>query len=742
MSKVLCVRDFVTLAKNALRANSNGKEAIYAASCQVLDSHVSSGMTSVDFTVDWLRTVDDALHRLPSARRGNRQNVALLKAMLDSGYYSHEPFFDWAAKNIDSLSGTKHGDVWLTLALEDDHYSHMEIRKYHGYQGHDAWRLITFDCPAGFCHSVLSGYLDSLRRSDMQSSLLFFKRFVESFGMQPESFDDFTVKTLDRQIRWFDAHVNPGEARNKIRRHIAKFYIYIIDQLHDDQHQFTYRTGLTRNFLQYSRFTSLWLKGYRSVVFNPLDPIPSTPYWMLAPNNEERLKASYAGDEAHPVDLSMPDQRLQELLMKWAWSADLPSQARRRSPQVIKDFFAHRLGDDGSIPARDEQGRLRVSYAEVSRYLDAKRGVWNSSTLRHYRKWLSLFLRFGAKDGSLAVEPAALMLLDQRPRGIRDRNTFIDAADKEDMARLAGELERRASRSTDDLVVYTIFCMQSLTPLRITEILALQCSQISEGPRDGIHVISRTTKTSGLDSRRLVQLPPQLYRLLSYTMRMTRELAGQASSEVKDCVFLIHGIRGVSRCANPRWYRLQNQYACQALNIPSIAPQNVRKRYMTEVIEQSVKQHISRYLTKPLTGHSSLQSDQCYLREDERLYLEALYGIEIGVPNIRGTVSRELTPDIDPHKDLVQEGTGYCRNPHCDVNGTLPCWLCPFFYTTPDNISEMKQAADNLKQLIGSGNGVHDDDHYRSVLRLVLAYIAKMIETKEKSDARRSVQTH
>ena len=148
---------------------------------------------------------------------------------------------------------------------------------------------------------------------------------------------------------------------------------------------------------------------------------------------------------------------------------------------------------------------------------------------------------------------------------------------------------------------------------------------------------------------------------------------------------------------------------------------------------RSVRKNISRLALKPLTGHSSFAvTERYYVRDGIREYLQAVHGIEIGRPPIKGEVTKVVPSAVDKSAHLVESGAGYCRNDECNIPGTVSCLMCSGFLTEPNCIPEMEEAVASIdKRIAACCDNQHERDHLLSVKRLYLGYLAVMYEMKE-----------
>ena len=164
--------------------------------------------------------------------------------------------------------------------------------------------------------------------------------------------------------------------------------------------------------------------------------------------------------------------------------------------------------------------------------------------------------------------------------------------------------------------------------------------------------------------------------------------------------------------------------------MPLYSANNLRKTYYTNLVENAIKNNVSLLSLKELTGHASIDTtENHYVKENIRNYLEVTMGVEIGNMNIPGEVVNDY-PEAN-HDDLVNDECGYCRNPECNVLGTANCLMCKGFITTPDRISQFEEAIAVLSKQLTENNNQHDKEHLYAVKRLYVAYLEQLYIRKE-----------
>ena len=278
------------------------------------------------------------------------------------------------------------------------------------------------------------------------------------------------------------------------------------------------------------------------------------------------------------------------------------------------------------------------------------------------------------------------------------------------------------------MLYYIVFCLNTLTPLRISSILDLDYDCVIEKSK-GIYAVNVKVKTSDGDEKN-IQISKEVKRLIEVAVSLTAETRMKAPDNLKHYLFLVNNQKDFYRSIPHKSYSKHIQNCCVTAGIELISPQNLRKTYYTNLVENAIKNNVSLFSLKELTGHANVDTtENYYVKENIRNYLEATFGVEIGNMPVVGEVVTEY-PEAK-HEDLVNNECGYCRNPECNVLGTANCLMCKGFVTTPEHIAQFEEAINVLSQQIVTNENPHDKEHLYAVKRLWAAYLEQLYIRKE-----------
>jgi integrase len=720
----------VALALHAVSLGMGRREEIWRMSMELIDP-LAELRSRGGVTRDWLSALITNRFRSDGRifRFGNLTRIALIVAER-TGFHDLDPIFEWARENECGIESA--GPQQWTRVMTPELCSS-------GYPGFDLWvitshgeeivRRVPIDTDSRLCRKVLRESVQAVGDWGQAQHLRdpFFSGFSEGLGYVPKSLSEFTVEGFSRQLEWLDER---PDSTAKSYRYLRRFYKRVIDLLPEGQGQFTFATGLPPQLLDHHHLFEFWRKGYRGVLHNPLDPVPDNDRWFLFPSRDELARTNVSPIPA-AMDLSYDDADMRRVLKEWLWrECDNVYYVRRLAPRLKRFFDVVRESPGWAPPIRE------IGLRPVVEYITARSEEVGASGVRHAKGWLRSILRYGEATGAWAVDGAAYLYLESSEKSDRWAPDESAAVPLEDLGRVLDELESRAERSLFDRCVYTAICVQSLTPLRIGDILSLRRSDLRKA-KDGVtRYVDCSTKTD-IYGKRQVQIPRLAGQLIDALAEMTEELSKDPREGINGRVFLYPG-HSIGFVGHMDSFELGRHIdsACDAVGVKRFNPRNVRRRYETEVVLRGIRHNLSRLALRPLTGHSSLDvTERYYVRDDIREYLEAVHGIEIGSPDLRGDVD-DWTPDDVGEEDSVEGGAGFCRRADCDVAGTVTCLMCPGFVTSPERIPEMEAAVRGVNDMIrAAGANQHERDHLLAVKRLYLAYLARMYQLKEAADA-------
>lgn len=633
--------------------------------------------------------------------------------------------------NIDKMQNVG----FLVVPMLSGEKDYRCCRYWKGQQagrGNPILSLITFDTDNIFVQDLLLDFMDEFQVLPRIYSMYFIERFAESLdGNLPDNIYDFNVETLKKQEEFFISLHRDAELMNR------RFYRFLLEKKQGTNKSISVKDGVNTLYLMSESFAKNFLDGYKLVLYNPNENYPSFDKWAVMPNGLDQQTASDKPNIIKHIDFGrISDVRVKNAAKNWFWSeAKAGFENRYRNILYIIEFFEYRDGlrkmyFDKFVQARAGED-LDIKNTVLAEEIIMYTSEWNSKiTKQSYTSRMSplkMFLEYMNEKDIYKTELAAFEYLITKGSGHAETKEILPVP-KEDFKKLIDILETKAKNSNLHMLYYIAFCLNTLTPLRISSILDLDYDCITEKSK-GIYAVNVKVKTSDGDEKE-IQISREVKRLIDVAISLTADTRANAPDAVKHYLFLVNNQKNTFKSIPHRSYNKHLQNCCTEAGMPLYSANNLRKTYYTNLVENAIKNNVSLLSLKELTGHASIDTtENHYVKENIRNYLEATMGVEIGNMNIPGEIVNDY-PEAN-HDDLVNDECGYCRNPECNVLGTANCLMCKGFVTTPDRISQFEEAIAVLSKQLTENNNQHDKEHLYAVKRLYVAYLEQLYIRKE-----------
>lgn len=643
---------------------------------------------------------------------------------------------------VDEIVSPYWGDIknihHLVIPLLDGSHDAKKCRLYRTnsiMSGNPIITMLDFDTDNRFIQDLLIEY--QLTQHTVQPRvyhLEFFRRFAESLDfILPSNIYGFNPDTLLKQEQFFSAIRREPELECRF------FYRFILEKQGNSK-TIGIHDGISIGYLMSESFYVRFSDGYRYVPINPNEPIPAYDKWAISPNGLEQNVASDKPEHIRYIDFSrISDITIREAAKAWFWNESKAGfENRQRNALYIIEFFEYRdnlrsMYFDKFVQARAGTD-LYIKHTVLTEEVIMYTNEWNDKlTSQSYTSRivpLKLFLQYMNDRDIYKTEIAAFEYLTTSGKGTKTPQEILPVP-KDEFEKLITELEQNAKNNPLHMLYYIVFCLNTLTPLRISSILDLDYNCMVEKSK-GIYALEVKVKTSDGDNK-AIQISKEVKRLVEVAVSLTAEARSKAPDNQKHYLFLVNNQKNIYRSIPAKSYSVYLKRCCDAVGIKRITAQNLRKTYYTNLIENAIKNNVSLLSLKELTGHANIDTtENYYVKENIRNYLEATYGVEIGNMPVVGTVATDY-PEAR-HEDIVNDGCGYCRNPECNVLGTANCLMCKGFITTPKHIAQFEEAINILSQQIVDNENPHDKEHLYAVKRLYAAYLEQLYIRKEEAE--------
>ena len=183
-----------------------------------------------------------------------------------------------------------------------------------------------------------------------------------------------------------------------------------------------------------------------------------------------------------------------------------------------------------------------------------------------------------------------------------------------------------------------------------------------------------------------------------------------------------------------------NHYSLQQLSIflkyselglNQLGGTGIRNYYNTNVTLYAVKTGNGKALVSQLSKHTLETHLRYYDNSDVYSLCEQYFDVTIGDLDFNGNVVKDFAGSIE---NTVENGCGYCKNNHCNNTTMFDCFLCENFITTLNNKNVFEYEIDQLSNKIYNEQNEHEREFLVSKKRLLVAYLAKIIELEKESE--------
>ena len=135
------------------------------------------------------------------------------------------------------------------------------------------------------------------------------------------------------------------------------------------------------------------------------------------------------------------------------------------------------------------------------------------------------------------TEEAAFEYLLSSNKGLKPKQEILPVP-KDDFKKLIKILESKAQGNNLHMLYYVVFCLNTLTPLRISSILDLDYDCMVEKSK-GIYAITTKVKTSDGDLKH-IQISNEVKRLIEVAISTTSKTREEAPDRFKHFLFLVN----------------------------------------------------------------------------------------------------------------------------------------------------------------------------------------------------------
>lgn len=553
--------------------------------------------------------------------------------------------------------------------------------------------------------------------------------FAVSFSQSDENIknfsaiSDFTYEVFKKQFEFYKD--KPRQLKTLIR-----FYLYL-SKISGCDNFFKPNDPIDTTMMMRTDFIPLFKEGFVLINYNPFEEVPIQDKWVLKPNGLENTSTQIKETSYIKIDFSNIKNETYKLFVKhFFWNSKVCLSHRRAQVATLTEFLNF-LVDYKSKYINSKNNNIdfsSVTIVDIYSY----RGFMETSgvseiMIRQKSGRIKTFLDYCIDKKYLSVQNGAFEYL--RFSGASSGKGGIDIPDNE-LVELEKKLRENSNDGIQESLYYIIFHLAIETEFRISQLVSLRISDITEGMKKNQFFIYSINKTS-YGEKEMQAISPYAKRHLDTAIALTEDFRDEASLDDKDYIFLVKrnslalkAISPISRSSFVRYFKK----CCREIGIPEYTPSNLRDTHMTKAVEYGFKKNLSPMQMPILTNHvKTSTTNNHYVNYKVRTFAEATYGIIIGDVDIKGTILNTTAEEENFKKeDTVDNGCGFCKENACKIKSELGCPMCDGFVVTLDRIPFYEHRIKEIDTMIANETIAHEIEHLQTIKRLYVAYLERL----------------
>lgn len=469
-------------------------------------------------------------------------------------------------------------------------------------------------------------------------------------------------------------------------------------------------------------FVAELTKGFRPVLYNKFDAVPSVDKWLLIPNGDEKRSTQMTAETITAIDFSIvTNKQMKDLLKKWFWAHSSSIATKSKDvPKII--YFINMFFTENEYVIRIDQN-LCASYKS---HVLSK---WNVTETRNSRIYPILeFVRYLDNYSDIQIDKSCYLYLTNR--GSLNKKGAVGVK-KEELEQIAAYINDHKNDDHNHLCFYVMFHIALNTEFRISQIVSLSSDCVKESMKTGEYIIQSNMKQSGYEE--VDQPCARVVReIITSYQAATSEYREQLQPPLRQYLFVREdGNSKVKRPFNRSNFSDFLGNVCKELGLPRYTAKNLRITYITNAKEYAMKNGISDLTLLKITNHANIDTvNNHYIQEKMIDALQATIGVVIGDVNVDGTISASKDGYDTSKGSSVANGCGFCQSAECTSLGPSPCQRCKHFFTTLENIPYYRKEISRLKELNDGTKSPHDAEDLIKLIRLNTYILGKLIELK------------
>lgn len=564
----------------------------------------------------------------------------------------------------------------------------------------------------------------------------FFELFSDSLSFlkdinEIQDIYDFSYEIFESQFKYYE---NVNESKHL--RILVNFYVFLFQKTAN--HDLFGRNAKVDFFsIKKPTFIKAYKNGYRTVYFNPIDPVPQTDYWFLNVNGFDYNTSSI--NDQKTVEVSFADIKnvtYRNWVKEWLWKDNQSLYTKIHSLPHVRYFFNFiedlKNGKISSIYVKRQKNKSEtISLNEV---LAFKKHIFsaieNNRTINSYIYEPRAVLVYLNNEKITEIETGIFYHL----KAVLDTNyNNSKAISDEDLKKLSAIMKVKAEGSYENALYYAIFYIALETEFRISQIANLKIDCVKPTAKKNEFVIKSITKTSNGE---LVEQPITTYvkRHIDEILRITKPLRESCPVEsTKTYLFIKEANKkGLFNTISEEGFNTFLSKCCEEAGIEKVTASNLRDTHMTKAEEFIIRNALSDVEQSILTGHKNVDTtSRHYIENQIKEMLETIHGAIIGNVDINGQIMEKADESLARKENEVSNKCGYCSSESCHNFTYLDCMMCNSFVATVDRIPYFEEQIKVVDEKIKLATSPHSKEDLVNIKQLLLNYLQALLLKKE-----------
>ncbi|WPC42390.1 tyrosine-type recombinase/integrase [Clostridium sp. JS66] len=563
-------------------------------------------------------------------------------------------------------------------------------------------------------HDLLCDFIDR-NASVLRSNSTFFEVFENSIKDKSKlekvkTFKDFSIDIFKEQFKFYD-NINLSNI-------LCSFYLFLWN-FDPSYNLFPKSSGIDYKALKRKGFFKEYKEGYRSVLYNPLDPIPLFDRWIINYNGFDCNWLSVNHGNGISINFELVNTITYRYYIKsWFWKDSSISLKAKI------DYFFHIYRFFNFISNKKNDNNLNtISLEETLCYKNYVLSTIDSDTnASKYIYNIRGILRYLKEENFIEMDDNVFYHLRYSSKSENTAKVVPDG----DLNKLAIMLEKNAELSDLNKLYYLLFYIILETEFRLSQILSLEIDCVEETAKKGQYVINSKTKTSnGYTLPQSITI--YVKKQIDYILKITQDLRNECREEDLKKRLFIKGNYSRKLIISPITSENFAEYlseCCKKLSIPHYNPSNLRDTHITKAKEFTIRNGLSDVEQNTLTGHTSTNTaNRHYIESKIADMLELINGTIIGDIDINGNIVAHANESLANKENEVENGCGYCQCNSCKNTSYLSCFMCSDFVATLDRIPYFEEQIKIIDFKLLKVTIQHDKEDLLNIKQLLLNYL-------------------